>query len=32
MQVKNKDKKSFTQLGKYLFNGYFFDSVAQSRI
>ena len=29
---KNKDTKSFTELRKYLLNGYFFDSIAKSRI
>ena len=30
MHEKNKDTKSFTELGKYLLNGYFFDSIAKS--
>ena len=32
MHDKNKDTKSFTELRKYLLNGYFFDSIAKSRI
>ena len=38
MYDKNKDTKSFTELGKYLLNGYFFltgyffDSIAKSHI
>ena len=32
MHDKNKDTKRFTELGKYLLNGYFFDSIAKSRI
>ena len=29
---KNKDTKSFTELRKYLLNGYFFDSIGKSQI
>ena len=32
MYDKNKDTKSFIELGKYLLNGYFFDSFDKSRI
>ena len=32
MHDKNKDTKSFTELEKYLLNGYFFNSIAKSRI
>ena len=32
MHDKNKDKKSLTDLRKYLLNGSFFDSIAKSRI
>ena len=32
MHEKTKDKKRFTELRKYLLNGYFFDSNAKSRI
>ena len=28
---KNKDTKSFTELRKYLLNGYFFDSLPRAR-
>ena len=28
----NKDTKTFAELRKYLLNGYFFDSIAKSRI
>ena len=30
MHDKNKDTKSFIELGKYLLNGYFFDSIAKT--
>ena len=32
MYDKNKDTKSFTELGKYLLSDYFFDNIAKSRI
>ena len=32
MHDKNKDTKSFTELRKYLLNGYFFDSIGNSQI
>ena len=32
MHDKNKDTKSFTELRKYLLSGYFFDSIAKSRV
>ena len=32
MHDKSKDTKSFRELRKYLLNGYFFDSIAKSRI
>ena len=32
MHDKKKDTKSFTELRKYLLNGFFFDSIGKSQI